>query len=132
MSLPTYDEALKTARIGQAFSNGTEWEIWSYNWCENCRNDRDEDCPLIAVGLFGEKPAPDGQSERVTPAEWFEQDDGPSRYTCIHFRDEDDGGDPEPTPIPDPPGQLTLAPRDPFERPARMFTPTETPVEVRS
>lgn len=29
------------------FSNSTEWEIWSYNWCRKCLNDENEDCEII-------------------------------------------------------------------------------------
>ncbi len=35
----------------------------------------------------------------------------------------------EPTPIPDPPGQPTLLPREPYERPCRMYADTK-PIEV--
>lgn len=127
MTVPSYDEALKTARDNPAFSNGTEWEIWSYNWCERCTNDspemvdRGDGCSLIAVAMF----------EQKTPAEWMEQEDrSPSdRYHCISFRSEDDGPDPEPKPIPDPPGQLTLTPREPFEQ-ARMLTSYPERAEV--
>jgi hypothetical protein len=41
----------------------------------------------------------------------------------MYFRNKEDGdgGDPEPKPIADPPGQLVLAPREPFEA-TRMLT----------
>ena len=127
MTLPTYDQAWKTAHDEPAFSNGTEGHTWLETHCERCINDspelvdRDEGCPLILVSLMGR-----------TPAEWTPDQPGTlgMRYRCMYFRSEEDGGDPEPKPIPDPPGQLTLAPREPFERPARMLAPLGTPQPV--
>lgn len=126
MSLPTYDAALATARPGSPFSNGTESECWFDNWCHRCVHDRairtgkGSGCPLILVSY-----------EEKTPVEWMRQEGFRlgDQYHCIYFRDEDDPGPDEPTPIPDPPGQLTLVDRDEFERPARMFTDTR-PVQV--
>lgn len=132
MSLPTVDEALATARDRSPFSNGTEGYAWMANWCGRCvhdaptrRDDWANGCPLLIVAITGK-----------TPIEWL---DGPrdehgryglgDQYHCVMFRDEDNPGPDEPTPIPDPPGQLTLCPRDEFERPARMFADTR-PVEV--
>lgn len=114
----TYDEAFEAARDGSPFSNHTEWEVWSYNWCERCLNDSPElvdkgkGCPLIMVALM-----------RRTPSEWLEQDGFSlgDQYHCVEFRDEDGPGDTEPKPIPDPPGQLTMWPREPFEG-VRMLT----------
>jgi hypothetical protein len=119
VTLPTYEQASGTAREGSPFSNSTEGECWMEANCYRCVHDkpaREDDpgngCPLILVALLGR-----------TPAEWIE--DKPfslaERYRCMYFRDEDDGGDPEPKPVPDPPGQLTLAPREPYEA-ARMLT----------
>jgi len=127
MSLPTYQEAAESAREGSAFSNNSQWDIWSGNWCDRCINDspekvdRGEGCPLIAVSLF----------EQKTPAAWMEPEDRSAgdRYHCIYFRDEDEGPDPEPTPIPDPPGQLTLIPREPNEQ-TRMLTTFPTQLGV--
>lgn len=113
----TFEEIMAGGRPEPAFSNHTEWELWSYNWCDRCRNDspemvdRGEGCPIILAALC-----------QVTPSEWLEQS-GPSvdRYHCVEFRDrEDPGPPPEPQPIPDPPGQLTLLPREPYEA-VRMF-----------
>ena len=132
MTLPTYEQAWETAREERAFSNGTEGYAWLENWCGRCVHDkparegRDEDgCPLILVSLLGR-----------TPIEWIEQRDSSGlirlgdSYSCMYFRDEEDGGgDPEPQPIPDPPGQLTLAPREPFEA-SRMLTTYPTRTEV--
>jgi hypothetical protein len=128
MTLPTFDEANTKAREGSPFSNGTEGECWMANNCHRCvhdapvrRDEWDKGCPLILVAYLGK-----------TPAEWLEKDRSRlgDQYTCMYFRDENDGPGPqEPTPIPDPPGQLTLCPRDEFERPARMFADT-APQEV--
>ncbi|MFI7532615.1 hypothetical protein [Streptosporangium sp. NPDC049376] len=78
--------------------------------------------PLAAVAVPGR-----------FPVEWRE--DNPlglyDRYTCVYFRPEDNPGPDEPTPIPDPPNQLTLCPREPYERPGRMFVDTK-PVEVKA
>lgn len=127
MSLPTFDEANAKAREGSPFSNGTEGYAWMANNCQRCvhdkpaRNDDYENgCPLILVAYLGK-----------TPGEWMEANPYGlgDRYTCLYFRDENDGGPGEPTPIPDPPGQEGLFPRDEFERPGRMFADT-MPQEV--
>jgi hypothetical protein len=124
VSLPTYDEAFEHATEQRAFSNGTEWEIWSYNNCFRCANDgmgvgEDEpNCPLICVALMDR-----------TPAEWSQTGDLPGDYVCIYFRDRDDPGGREPEPVPDPPGQLELVPRGEYEG-TRMYADTK-PAEVR-
>ena len=115
--MPTYGEAYEHAAERRAFSNGTEWEIWSYNNCFRCANDgmgigEDQpNCPLICVMLMDR-----------TPAEWSEV--RLHDYLCIYFRDRDDPGGREPEPVPDPPGQLQLWPREPFEG-TRMYADTE-------
>lgn len=117
--LPTYDQAWATAREGSPFANGTEGECWMDRNCYRCVNDKPSrqgdyanGCPLILVAYEGR-----------LPAEWVPDKPGylGEQWRCMYFRDEDDGGDPEPKPIPDPPGQLTLAPREPFEA-TRMLT----------
>jgi hypothetical protein len=128
MSVPTFDEANAKAREGSPFSNGFEGEHWMANNCHRCIHDKPArdgsdptGCPLILVAYLGK-----------TPAEWLEKNRSSlgDQYTCLYFRDENDGPGPhEPTPIPDPPGQLTLCPRGEFERPARMFADT-MPQEV--
>ncbi|MFI6496856.1 hypothetical protein [Nonomuraea typhae] len=128
MSLPTYEEAYARAREGSPFSNGFEGECWMDSNCYRCVNDAatrrgdwDNGCPLILVALLGK-----------TPAEWLTKNRSSlgDQYTCLYFRDEDDPGPDEPTPIPDPPGQGVLFPRDEFERPARMFADTMPQVPV--
>jgi len=115
--LPTCEQALATSREGAPFSNGTEGEFWFESNCYQCVNDAEArtglgGCDLVLIALLGR-----------TPAEWSETNPRglSDRYQCAYFRSEDDGPDPEPTPIPDPPGQLTLLPREPFEQ-ARMLT----------
>lgn len=107
--------AYERAREGSPFSNHTEWEIWSANWCENCRNDgmgvgKDTpQCELITVAVcYGR-----------TPLEWLTASpDGnvPGEYHCINFRSRDNPPDwgREPRPIPDPPGQETLFDRETY------------------
>lgn len=123
MSLPGYDQALEHARGEPAFSNGTMWEIWSGRNCYRCANDGmglgpdEPSCPLILVALMGK-----------TPAEWTDQQPPLGDYLCVYFRDRDDPGGYEPEPVPGPPGQLSLLPREPFEG-VRMYADTK-PAEV--
>ena len=59
-----------------AFSNGTEWDAWSYGWCYRCA--KEDDCPLILHVM----------TENTVPAEWIAHDRlvlGPGRYTCTVF-----------------------------------------------
>jgi hypothetical protein len=118
VSLPSYDEAFEHARDEPAFSNGSMWEIWSDRNCCRCINDgmgtgQDEpQCPLIGVALMGK-----------TPAEWTDQEPPLGAYLCVYFRDRDDPGGREPEPVPDPPGQLCLMPREPYTG-TRMYADT--------
>ena len=119
MSLPTYEDALARARDEVAFSNGTMWEIWSDRNCCRCVNDGiglgldEPQCPLVNVAMLHNK----------TPAEWTDQQPPLGDYLCVYFRDRDDPGGREPEPVPDPPGQLCLLPREPFEG-VRMYADT--------
>jgi hypothetical protein len=57
------DMVLARAHEGRAFSNGTDWGIWSGRWCESCTHNDDEQevfCPLITVAICDDR----------TPAEW--------------------------------------------------------------
>jgi len=125
LSYDDLDEITKRARPGRAFSNSTEYEIWSHNWCDRCTLDADFKagksdigCPLLLVIL----------GDDVTPAEWLEQPIGsPDRYHCIEFRSPDDGPGPEPQPQPEPPNMDGLFARP--ERHARMFVQPQ-PAEV--
>ena len=110
-----YERAYAEAADRPAFSNGTESMAWMYNWCDRCLRDAPArsglgpGCPLVLVAYLGK-----------TPIQWLEQpwgERGPSlynRYHCIEFRAPGDGGN-EPKPRPDPPGQDTFLPREPFE-----------------
>ncbi|MGW2844410.1 hypothetical protein [Streptomyces sp. NPDC001274] len=108
-----YDEA----RPEPAFSNSADAEQWTEANCGTCIHDKNHrtditapGCPLILVAL---------QNRR--PIQWLAAEDSTNRYTCIEYRHENDGPDPEPQPIPDPPGQLSLVPREPYEG-HRMLT----------
>jgi hypothetical protein len=120
--------AYDRAREGTPFSNNTMWEIWAENNCYRCRNDgigvgkEQPQCELIAVALCGR-----------TPLEWLTstaEDEVYGNYRCINFRSRDDppGWGREPRPRPDPPGQMTLLPREPYEG-VRMYADTK-PREV--
>jgi hypothetical protein len=127
-----FETLFARAKDERAFSNGTEGYGWVDAHCSYCIHDQSarvgdgtEGCPLILVSLLGR-----------TPAEWLPGDpykpDGfsiPEQYQCVMFRHEDDGGDPEPKPIPTPPGQGELFPRDGLEG-VRMLKPL--PAEVRT
>ena len=111
----SYDEAWAVAKDQSAFSNGTEGDAWTSNWCERCIHDRSvrsDDwppdpanngligCALLAVALMGR-----------TPVEWMEQDRRRlgDQYHCSEFRDENDGGDQGPPRWdPEMPGQTTI------------------------
>jgi hypothetical protein len=118
VSLPSYDDAFERAAAGPAFSNNDMWECFAERACYRCSNDgigagRDEpQCPLILVALTGR-----------TPAEWTDQEPPLGAYLCVYFRDRDDPGGREPRPVPDPPGQLCLVPRELFEG-TRMYADT--------
>lgn len=123
-----YDTLYERAKDEPAFSNGTEGYGWMEHWCDRCFYDKPardgdgtEGCPLVLVALM-----------QRTPAEWLPGDHGSiaDRYTCVMYRHEDDGGDPEPKPIPTPPGQLELFGRDGFEG-VRMLKPLPQDVVCR-
>jgi hypothetical protein len=131
----TYAEIDAAARDGSPFSNGTEGYAWMSKWCDRCKNNDEEReiwCDILSVALLGK-----------TPSEWFEQSWGqvegepegvvaPSlydRYHCVEFRDEDGAGDTEPKPIPDPPDQEILFPREQAEG-VRMLTVEPVRTEV--
>lgn len=105
-----YDEA----RDEPPFSNSDGYG-WFDNNCGTCLHDKPArtggglgGCPLVTVALMGR-----------TPRQWLAST-GSDRWTCVEYRHEDDGPV-EPQPIPDPPGQLVLAPREEFEG-VRMLT----------
>ena len=102
-------DAYERALNKPAFSNNDMWEYFAERQCYRCVNDGvgiGEDqpqCPLILVALLDR-----------TPVEWTDQNPPLGDFLCIYFRDRDDPGGREPQPIPDPPGQLSLVPREPF------------------
>lgn len=129
---PSADALYDEARDEPAFSNSTEGYGWMDANCATCIHDKDQrdnaeqpgpGCPLVMVALLGRRPI-----------QWL---DGPrneqglyslaSQYTCIEYRHEDDGPT-DPQPIPDPPGQLTLLPRDDYQGHRMLTTPHETAV----
>ncbi|WP_049569112.1 hypothetical protein [Streptomyces sp. SBT349] len=115
MSLGDYDALYEQSREGGPFSNSDEGMAFMDAWCNRCVHDRParqgndaKGCPLVLLTL----------TDR-TPAQFV---DG----RCTEFRDEDSGPGPEPQPVPDPPGQLLLLPRAPFEG-VRMLSPLPEP-----
>ena len=119
-----YNDAFNRSADKPPFANSTEGMAWTENWCARCVHDgyglgKDEpQCPLLTLSFTGR-----------TPAEWIEErgEDGAWRlddqYRCVMFRDRDDPGGREPEPVPDPPGQLTLLPREPYTG-VRMYVDT--------
>jgi hypothetical protein len=116
------DTIYANAREGRPFSNGTDWEIWSYNNCENgCvhdaayqRGETNEGCPLVLVAMLDR-----------TPREWIPGPDEycGDKYACVFYRHEDeDDPDATPQPVPDPDGMEALFPREICEGP-RVFLP---------
>lgn len=68
-----------------AFSNASEFDVWSDRWCATCVRDGDVDagegCPLLLVAFCGETPPewrPTGMGDYVCVA-WT---DDPSRAPC--------------------------------------------------
>jgi hypothetical protein len=127
MTLPSYDEAFARSLDKPPFSNGDEGYGWMWNNCDRCvhdkpaREDHPEDgCPLILLAMIGRTPAEWLDQKRIGPKGPLEPYGIADQYRCMYFRSEDDGPDPEPCPVPDPPGQLCLMPREPFEG-TRMF-----------
>jgi hypothetical protein len=99
------------------FSNGTEWEIWSYNYCDKCWHDRrawrddvyEEGCPLIVQSMHRE-PIP--MWINVQRGSWVDADGDEHPHWSIHCLQftPDDGGPDEglPVPWPTPPGQSAI------------------------
>lgn len=115
MSRINQQTAWQRSRPGPAFSNSTEWELWSARWCTQCSRDAFANygagCPLVTIGLCGRIPAEWIES----PPEQVFTETGMNvgeLYHCVEFRPRG-GGDPEPRPKPEP-DQDGL-----FERPQR-------------
>jgi len=62
-------------RTGPAFSNSTEFEMWSARWCDRCGKDDGESvfCPILNVALLGD----------LVPEQWRRT--GLSDYSCSGF-----------------------------------------------
>ncbi|RKN40762.1 hypothetical protein [Streptomyces hoynatensis] len=129
MSPDDYDALFAESRDRRPFANGTEGYGWLDANCSTCIHEgpsrqghEEQGCPLVLLALVGR-----------TPAQWL---DGPrdaegrygiaDQYRCIEYRHENDAG-PEPRPVPEPPGQLTLGPREPLEG-VRMLTALTEPL----
>lgn len=116
----TLEELRRDAKNEVAFSNGESADRWYFKHCGNCANEPEDEneqavngCPLWTLALC----------EGMTPMEWTPAGGyAETEYTCEMFRHRDDGPDPEPQPIPDPPGMDPLFPREPYEG-VRMFRP---------
>lgn len=68
-----------------AFSNGTEWDCWSANWCNRCVHDQNIDeggCILILQALL----------DHGTPEEWVPDQPNSlgNQYICTKFQRSDD------------------------------------------
>lgn len=62
-----------------AFSNGTEFEIWSANWCGNCAKDDGETvfCPILDTVFC----------DSEVPPQWSGMSDGLGDYHCSQFEE---------------------------------------------
>lgn len=108
-----FDELYAESRAPGPFSNSDDGMAFMGAWCDRCAHDRParqgddaNGCPLVLLTLMDR-----------TPAQFVDR-------SCTEFRPDDGGPGPEPQPVPDPPGQLTFAPREPFEG-VRMLTPLD-------
>ena len=121
MSPDDYDRLYEEAQDGRPFSNGSQGYGWMAANCDRCIHDKParqgddgQGCPLVLIALMGK-----------TPAQWLcetDEDWVHANFRCVEFRDENGGPGPDPQPMPDPPGQLTLVPREVYEG-HRMLTP---------
>lgn len=133
MTPDNYDALFEEAAEGAPFANADEGYPWLWANCDTCVHDkparegRDEDgCPLILIALVGKRPAQWLDGPR-TPEGLFAR---ATQYRCVERRTEDDGPDPTPRPIPDPPGQELLLPREPYTGHRMLTAPpsrTEAP-----
>ncbi|OPC83055.1 hypothetical protein B4N89_20815 [Embleya scabrispora] len=116
MTPDDYDALEAEALDEPTFSNGTEGYGWMAANCDTCvhdkpiRDDSGPGCPLLLIAMIGKRPVqwldgPRGETGLFSIA---------TQYVCTEYRDEDDGPDPTPRPIPDPPGQGVLLPREPY------------------
>ena len=74
MSILSYDEEFERAADRVPFSNSFEGDVWMANWCEQCRQEANENmCPLLDIASLGR-----------TPVQWTETNSGglADRYEC--------------------------------------------------
>lgn len=85
-----FAELMAAASDRKPFSNHTEWEVWSYNHCDDCYEE--PTCELILVALFGK-----------TPKEWAVKEDGwtgdCSEFEPIPYATDDEPEEPAGRPI---------------------------------
>ncbi|MFI2620453.1 hypothetical protein [Streptomyces sp. NPDC018584] len=123
---PSVDALYNEARDEPAFSNSSEGMAWMDANCDTCIHEKDQrntnnpgpGCNLILVSLMGRRPVqwidgPRDEHGRYSMA---------GQYHCTEYRHEDDGPT-DPQPIPDPPGQLTLVPRDDYTGTRMLLRP---------
>jgi hypothetical protein len=51
------EEIIETTRSGSLFSNGTDFEYWSYSWCDRCVHDEESQskyCPILTALVLDE------------------------------------------------------------------------------
>lgn len=68
------------ARDAPPFSNSTEGDAWTANWCDRCSHDKDapdNGCPILLVGLMGKTPAEWQPGDRLLLGQ---------TYRCTEFR----------------------------------------------
>ena len=116
MTPDDYSRLYDEARDEPAFSNSDEGMAWMDANCATCIHDKParqgddgNGCPLVLITLMGKRPiqfldGPRDEHGRYSLA---------GQYHCVEYRHEDDGPT-DPQPVPDPPGQLTLLPRDDY------------------
>jgi len=70
-------------------SNGTEGDIFEYNFCDRCKKQTDQygepDCRIAFNAFWHEKSHPE------YPTEWIVDDDGLSNPRCTAFEAKADG-----------------------------------------
>lgn len=129
MTPDDYEALLGESRDEPAFSNSDEGYGFMSANCDQCIHDRgarieasiaaaeisegdagDHDprgCPLVLITLIGRRPAQFLDGPRNKEGHYSRA----HQYVCTEYRHEDDGP-PDPQPIPDPPGQDGLFPRE--------------------
>jgi hypothetical protein len=125
MTPDDYNRLYEEARDKPAFSNSDEGMNWMDANCATCIHDKParqgddpNGCPLVLITLMGKRPlqfldGPRDEHGRYSRA---------GQYHCTEYRHEDDGPT-DPQPIPDPPGQLTLVPRDDYQGHRMLLRP---------